>query len=198
MGMLKKIGIGIAVIFAIIFVLGIAGASFTYMQTIMDTQVPTTTPPTTTLITKSVDEMLPTRAEIPTEFTIGKIENATMATAGFESGGKLSTYKIGEIVGTIAEVIDIKYTAYKFSSTDNAKLYYDNKISEIKQTGGYREIDVYNCFAYKKDYGFQASFGVSICLKNNIVYSVHVTSANTFESVDDYLKDATNLLNRKI
>ncbi len=149
---------------------------------------------TTTLITKSLDDMLPVRSDIATEFTIGKIKDVNLTAAGFESGKKLSATKRENTMG----VIVVEYAIYKFSTIDYAKSYYDSIVDKTKETGGYKEISIYHCFAYRKDYGLQANFGESICQRNNIVYSAYITSQYTLESVDDHLRDATKLLGSKV
>lgn len=147
-----------------------------------------------TLITKSLNDILPVRSDIATEFTIGKTKDVNLTATGFESGKELSATKMENSVGFIV----VNYAVYKFSAIDYAKLYYNSIVDKTKETGGYSEISIYRCFAYRKDYGLQANLGTSICQKNNIVYSVQVTSKYSSESVDDRLRDATNLLGNKV
>jgi len=184
MGMKKKIVIGVAAIFAIIIVLGVIGSNSSN----------STTQNTGTLITESVDQMLPTRAEIPTEFTIDETKNLILNVSGFESGKMVSTSKLEGTTG----MIFVDYSVYKFSTAEDAKSYYDNKINEIKQEGGYTEIRISGCFTYKVDMGFEGESGESFCMKDNVVYSSYVTSSKTYRQIDSFMKDATNLLEGKV
>lgn len=175
-----------------ILLIGIIFLSGCTTQTLTTT---TTTQVTQTLITKSLAEMLPTRADIPTEFVIsGAGEDATLNAAGFESGGGISTNKLEGTGG----MIFVDYYVYKFSTSDYAKSYYDSRIDEIKQAGGYKEINIASCFAYKEDYGFYGENGESICLKNNVVYGADVDSSQTYKQIDSFMKDATNILTNKV
>jgi hypothetical protein len=148
---------------------------------------------TTIMITKSVIDMIPSRAEIPTVFTIDETKDVTTNATGFESGKLISTSKLEGSLG----MIWVDYSVYKFSTSDYAKTFYDSKINEIKQAGGYEEISISGCFAFKQDYGLN-KFGSSVCLKNNVVYMVDTTSSQTYKSIDTFLRDATTLLANKV
>jgi hypothetical protein len=188
MGKLKKIGIGIIAFFGILIVLGMIGSTVAPTGKALEIQQ------TQILITKSALEMLPVRAEIPTEFTIDETKDVMLNASGFESGKELSTSKLEGTTG----MIFIDYIVYKFSTASDATLWYSNRINEIKQVGGYKEIDIYGCFAYKEDFGFTGEVGEGICIKNNVIYIADVTSAQTYKQIDSFMKDATNTLGRKI
>ena len=158
-------------------------------QTITETGVETQS----TLITKTPDEILPTRAEISTEFTIDETKDVTLNATGFESGKELSTSKLEGTTG----MIFIDYIVYKFSTSSDAKSWYDNRTNEIKQLGGYKEIDISGCFAYKEDFGFEGEVGEGICIKNNVIYVADVTSAQTYKQIDSFMKDAISTLSKK-
>lgn len=146
------------------------------------------------LITKTPAEMLPTRAEIPTEFTTDPVKDVTLNASGFESGKELSTTKLEGSSG----LISVDYTIYKFSTADSAKSWYDKRVNEIKENGGYKEISIAGCFAWKADFGIDGEDGQSICLKNNIVYIVGGNAAQTLKQIDSFMKDGTSVLNKKI
>jgi hypothetical protein len=149
---------------------------------------------TTTTLTKSVIDMLPSRAEIPTVFTIDETKDVTTNATGFESGKLISTSKLEGSTG----MIWVDYSVYKFSTSGYARAFYDSRINEIKQGGGYEEISISGCFAFKEDYGFENKFGTSICLKNNVVYIVDATASRTYKGIDSFLKDATTILANKV
>jgi hypothetical protein len=153
-----------------------------------------TTEKSNELITKTPSEMLPIRTEIPTEFTMDNNKEVIINFSGFELGNTLSTSKLEGGVG----LISIDYTIYKFSRVEDAKSWYDKRINEIKEIGGYKEIDIPGCFAYKEDFGVQGEDGASICLKNNIVYIIGGNAAQTLKSIDGFMKDAVSLLREKI
>lgn len=154
------------------------------------------------LITKSTDEMLPTREDIPTEFVMDDIKDVELATSikGFESGKSLSASKL---VGTFAPgLIVVHFKVLKFLSVDDAKEYYGSKVSEIKNDGGYTELNIKtdnsDCFSWKQDYGYDARFVTSICQNNNIFYEVFVSASQTFENPDSYLKSMLPVIDAKI
>ncbi len=144
-------------------------------------------------ITKTPTEIIPTRAEIPTEFITGKTENLTLNVTGFESGIKLETTKIEG-----AGVILIDYSVYQFSTPTTAKAYNDEIVNRIKETGGYKEISISDCFAYKEDFGINGVVGESICLKKNIVYIIAGSSLETPKSIDTFMRDGTSTISKKI
>ena len=163
-----------------------------------ETQMTTTT---LQLITKSLSDMLPTRNDIPTEFTFDETEDVTIDVNGFESGKRLS---ISKIVGQVVSgIIYISFDAYRFSTIDDAEAYYNSIVNEVKSAGGYTELSVSvapasKCFAYKQDYGFQARFGISNCVKRNIVFTTLVTTTQTYEKIEGYTKDMTKLFDSRI
>lgn len=155
-----------------------------------------------TLITSDVSNMLPARAEIPTEFTTEDIKDITNETnknpliSGLDTVLWLQTYKIEGSYGTLS----VEYFVYKFSSSENANKYYDMSINDIIKYGGYTEIDLSRegCFGYKKDFGFEAKIGEGICIDRNVVFIVDFTSSNSFTNPDGFIKDGINLLDKKL
>jgi len=166
-----------------------------------EAQPTTTTPPKQELITISLSDMFPTRNDIPTEFTFDKTEDIIINAAGFESGKRLS---ISKIVGTVVMGgIFIDFDIYRFSTIDDAEAYYNSIVNEVKSAGGYSELSVSvapasKCFAYKEEYGFEAKFGISNCVKRNVVFITSVTASQTYERVDSYTKDMTKIFDGKI
>ncbi|MCK5476962.1 MAG: hypothetical protein KAI55_03505, partial [Candidatus Aenigmarchaeota archaeon] len=108
---------------------------------------------------------------------------------GFESGSTMMYFKEEGTMGLIA----LEFTAYKFDSKENAKIYYSNKINKVKEEGGYTELKNKlnsECFTYKIDRGMEASFGKNICIKENIVFQTDITTSYTFRRAETYLKYA--------
>ena len=154
-------------------------------------------------ITKSLQEMLPSRQNIPTEFTLDKPSNLTLSEIpdGFDSGIKSSATKIVGSMGTGVIVID--FQVIKFNTSEQAKSYYTTEIDKIKNDGGYSEVSISvpsraECFSFTQDYGYQAQFATSDCVKDNIAYEVLVTSAQSIESPKKYLKDMITSLDNAI
>ncbi len=149
------------------------------------------------LITSPVDNILPTRNEIPTEFVIDSPEDisASVSASNLEEAKIISTNKIEGSFGAIS----VSYSVYKFSTLESAQGYYNSVVNDIVQSGGYSEIKLSDsCFGYKEDYGFQAKAGSGICLEKNVVFSVDFSSANTFKNPDDFIKDGIKLLDKKV
>jgi len=152
-----------------------------------------------TLITTAPADMMPTRADISskksTEFTIdGGVQDATLAAAGFEGGKTMSTSKLEGSMG----LITVDYTVYKFDTAENAKAWYDSRIGEIQANGGYKEVSISGCFGWKEDFGMQGEDGSSICLTRNVVYVVGGNAAQTYVSIDSFMRDGTALMKTKV
>lgn len=161
-----------------------------------------TQPPTDTLITKSLDDMFPSRGEIPTEFTIDSLQDLDIkvipSSVGLESAKLMAISKLEGTYGLIGVNIDI----YKFSSIENAKLYYDTFVNGVKQEGGYTEINMpttkATCFGYELDYGIQAKFVTGVCRNKNIFFMVEGTSSNTLKSSESYMKDIVRNIDKRL
>jgi len=157
------------------------------------------------LITKSPDEMLPARSDIPTEFKTDKETDVTeilnvrdgsvISGLGFDSGKKLTVYKIGDIMGQfVTDAVEIRFYVYKFSSVEGAEAYYTNIVDYVKELGGYKEMTVpvspgTSCFTYIEDYGFTAKAGESICNRKNVVFKTSISATNTWDGIDSYFRD---------
>lgn len=156
--------------------------------------------PQSTLITTPVENMMPIREDIPTKFTMDTITEKNLTKIeGFETGRSLS---ITQIVGA-SGVITIDFNVYKFTSTDNSNTYYLNVTGNIKNEGGYEELNTKvsgsNCFSWKEDYGMMnGRFASIICQKENIIYEVYATTFQTLERPDNYMKDMITLFAKKI
>lgn len=90
---------------------------------------------TTTIIEKSLDELLPTREELPTEWVIGEKSKISSTAAGFLEGVELRIGK-REMLGGVGATIVI----YKFNTTINADEYYMDTIKQLRARGGYKEM----------------------------------------------------------
>ena len=151
------------------------------------------------IITKTVNEMLPVRADIPTEFKTGSVKNITINTDGFESGSKVSFTKLQGSHGGIF----VDFVVYKFLSIDSDSSYYESLVPDITEEGGYKELSLpyairAECFGYTQDFGFELKMGESICKKDNVIFKTLVSGANTFSSIDGYIKDMTRIVDEKV
>lgn len=150
---------------------------------------------------KSLVEILPKREDIPTEFRMGTPYNMTLRATpeGFDSAVRIDATKI---VGS-AGLIELDFNIIRFDSEENARKYYVDDTNRIKNEGGYTEIDIEvpskaECFSFTEDYGYDARFAISDCLKGNLAYQVVVTAAYTFEKPQKYIKDMITLLDNRI
>jgi len=155
-------------------------------------------------IKKSLNEMLPTRQDIPTEFRLDGITDVTYGDStsipeGFDSGVTTSAFKwLG-----MSSLIELDFRILKFESEDSARKKYNKRKDFMINDGGYTELDIKvpsgaECFSFLEDYGFDASFAISYCFKDNFEYEVSITAGNTFENPKKYLKDNIILLDNKI
>lgn len=143
-------------------------------------------------LTKSPKDLLPTREDVPTEFKTGSVRNITINATGFESGNIIDFHKLEGTYG----LIEVEFKIWKFSSVEDAKTFYSNKVNKIKEAGGYTKLKSNvkaECFAYKEEYGFVAKFGENFCIKENVIFSIYITTANTFERVDSYVNDMAKI-----
>jgi hypothetical protein len=163
------------------------------------------------LITKSLDKMLPTLSELPTEFSIGEkediLKNSSIlisrnAEEGFESGKKLYISKYKRDIYSVTDYVEVTFGIYKFNSSKYASTFQKIIVSEIKNEGGYEEVSISSnaeCFAWKQDYGYSTGkIGESICYNKNIVFWTSVSMVNTFEDPDSYIKDMTKIVDNKV
>ena len=157
--------------------------------------------PTTSTLQKSLVEMFPKREDIPTEFRTDTPHNITFQEypEGFIEAVRIKPTKI---VGT-SGLIEIDFNIIKFDSEQNARKYHTDFVDRIKKDGGYTEIDIdvpskAECFSFTEDYGYEARFATSNCLKGNLEYQVLVTSTYTLEKPQKYLKDMMILLDNRI
>lgn len=182
----------IAVIFVAATMLVITGFGLLELSetwTHEDTQV---------IITKPLNEMLPSRDDMTLEWSGGISNAVTLDASGFREGSEVSYHK--KLGSTHSQKKEYWYFTtfyvYKFSDANSAKVYYDNEVNKTKSEGGYNEVPISGVFAVIYDYGTTEE-GFSWGHKSNIVFSVYVYNNAVFE-VEDELTDFTNLLKDKI
>ena len=188
----------IVIIIILLFGIGFTGSqtsSSNLSTNSLNTQTTTSETTTQKLITKSLDEMLPTRNDISTEWSTGSTENLTLQEEGFIEGKQVSYYKVLSSISGAG--IDADFYVRRFSNSDTAKIFYDKIVNKIKSEGGYKEISITDCFAFTTDMGIEES-GESLCTKSNIVYGVYVYTDYIGESPNDDVRDFTNLLKNKV
>src|SRR5437879_1788589 len=133
----KKIGIGIGTAFAIFIIIGIASSATTNESSkvgerssanSISSTVTTTTDinnlDTTEIKTKPIQELLPTRDDIGTEWVITTATPFKNNATGFVDGlDQIFTLGSGYVSS------ELGVTIYKFDSSDNANKYYDNFVA---------------------------------------------------------------------
>jgi hypothetical protein len=147
-----------------------------------------------TKIEKSVNELLPTMKDIPTEWIINKNEPITINADGFSEGVKFS---IAKEEGLSAEVATI--SIYKFNTRENAEKYYNDIVTEVKEKRGYKEISTN---FQDKSYGtfiksLYEEISTIYLVKSNIYCEISVIGALTIHTEDD-AKWLTGIVLRKM
>jgi len=140
------------------------------------------------LITAPLDELLPSREDIPTQWRTGSSSNITIAEPGFIEGKTVNYNKIfsGD------SIMNLRFSVYRFSNVTSAEAYCNKEIEEIKSEGGYTEVIIPEVFAVVMDYGVvdeALSWGVI----SNIVFTVNVLNTYYLENPTDELITFTNL-----
>jgi len=151
-----------------------------------------------TLITKSTRDMLPTGEDIPTEFTMSEIGKEHPFYGNISRESHRISFDKNEGSSGYIEII---FTASKYNSTKNAQTVYNWEVDSIKDVRGYTELKSKvnaECFAYKIDEGFTAQFAENICIKENVVFSTYVTTADTFRTPDQYLNDMALIFEKRM
>jgi len=90
------------------------------------------------LITAPLDELLPSREDIPSEWWTGSSSSKTLNEPGFVEGKMVSYYKE---FGEWSEM-DVEFCVYRFSDANSAKTYCDKKVNNLKSEGGYTEVAI--------------------------------------------------------
>ena len=150
--------------------------------------------PTSVLITKYTEDMLPTGENIPTEFTMGQIGNKS------KDNVESSDIFFSKWIGSSGEV-EIGFNAYKYDSVENARIAYDEAVKRIKDRRGYTELKSEvnaECFAYKIDEGFDDKSGENICMKKNVMFTTYVTLWDTYEKPEKYVNDMAQIFEKRI
>lgn len=150
------------------------------------------------LVTKNPGDILPTRAEIDTEFTIDynndNVNNRYLDTIGFVQGQSMPTSKLEGSMG----IISVGYSVLKFNSRGNASAWYEQEVNKIKSVGGYKEVTISECFAYKESYGISLRTLTALCLDRNIVFEVSGEASGTLRSSDSFVKEGVSIVKRRI
>jgi ribosomal protein L37E len=147
-----------------------------------------------TKIEKSVNELLPTMKDIPTEWIINENEPITINADGFSEGVKFSIAK-REILSAKVATISI----YKFNTRENAEKYYNDIVTEVKEKRGYKEISTN---FQDKSYGtfIESLYGeisTIYLVKSNIYCEISVIGGPYGKTKDD-AKWLTGIVLRKM
>jgi len=212
MKLLKLIGIS----FLVLFVLGFIGVLLMPMDYESEGEVKITGKATEIgsspkessseepqLIDKSAEDMLPDPDQFPTEYKMRKIKTIKENVSGFIEGKSLFVYKYKVSAGYPYDFVGITFSVYKFSDTDSAKAFYNNKVEKVKERRGYTKVNIPGlhgkCFSWKESQYSTDDLGVSNCYYKNVYYEIQVSIGNAIlETANNYLEDATRLLDRKI
>jgi hypothetical protein len=141
------------------------------------------------LITAPLDDLLPSRDDIPTQWYTGESSNETLAETGFVEGRRVGYYKL---LGYDSVIVSDLYV-YRFSDVANASTYCNKEIDKTKSEGGYSEVAIADVFAAIFDYG-TFKIGVSWGAKSNIVFKVRIYDDYILEDPVGALLNFTNLM----
>ncbi len=171
MGKLKKIGIAIGSLVAAFFVLGIITIAINYdgfssgvEQKLADEPI---------IVTKNAEDLLPTRDDVG---TIWKFSNTGLRFSEYSEWEGLveiigKKYDAG---GGLFDVQNVVVNIFKFDTPENSKQRLDQKIIQLREKGGYEEVNVNaydaNCYGLEKEWG---AYGLEEniqyrCVKGNI------------------------------
>ena len=123
--------------------------------------------------TSDLDELLPSRDDIPDQFREVEYKDETLNDNDFLEG-RSNTYS------RLLEnhvIISLQFKIYKFSDSESANSYFNKIVNEIKSNGGYREsdyteIEIPSAFAIIEE--SRAEIGNSWTVANNIVMNLEV------------------------
>jgi hypothetical protein len=150
------------------------------------------------LISKPLDDLLPSRDDMADEWLIGSSSDVTLNVSGLTEGSIVSYYKqIGSTHSQKKEYLYFTtFFVYRFSDADSASMCFDKEVNKIKSDGSYKEVAISGVFAVIYDYGTTEE-GLSWGHKSNIVFSVYVYNNAVFEAEGELIV-FTNLLKSKI
>lgn len=175
-------------IFVVSVLLGIIGFG---LSRLLRTQTPEETGE---LITRPLDDLLPSRDDVATEWLGGDSSGVTSDANGFLEGR--STYYHKRIGSTHSGGRDYFYFTtlfvYRFSDVLSAEAYFDSEVNRMISEGGYQDVAIPDVFAATYDYG-TADEGFSWGHRQNLVFGVYVYNNAVFEA-DKELIEFTNLL----
>lgn len=141
------------------------------------------------LITAPLDDLFPSRNDVPTQWSTGEISNETLNETGFVEGRKERYF---ELLGYDSMIILTLYV-YRFSDAANASAYCNREINKIKSQGGYSEVAITDVFAAIFNYG-TFKMAVSWGVRSNIVFKVDIYDDYILEDPMGALLNFTNLM----
>jgi len=140
------------------------------------------------LITAPLDELLPSREDIPSEWEMGGFSNVTLEEPGFVEGKTVWYFK--DFGGSSA--MDLDFYVYRFSDGNSAKTYHDKEVDEIESEGGYTEVIILDAFAVVYDWGVGEQ-AVSWGVESNVAFKVEIWNNYEPEDPTDELIAFTDL-----
>ena len=162
------------------------------------------------VITHSLEDMLPSPSELPTEYSIGEKIDITKeslviasrnAQEGFDSGKTLFISKYKTTGYSVTDYIEVTFGVYKFDNSDYASNFQNKIVESIKSEGGYTELSSLSnveCFASKTDFGYGGKSAGNICHRKNIIFWTDISMSNTFKQPDNYLEEMNAILEKNI
>ena len=134
-----------------------------------------------------LDELLPSREDIPDEFRNVNYKNEILNEDGFLEGRSNSYDRPFENY----VIMSLRFRVYKFSNSESANNYFNKKVAEIILEGSYTEVETLSAFAVIIENGFE--IGTSWNVINDLVFNVEVYNDWTTENTEEMLVTYTLL-----
>jgi hypothetical protein len=116
-----------------------------------------------------LDELLPSREDIPGQFRNVNYKNEILNENGFLEGRSNSYDRTFD--GYV--ILSLRFKVYKFTNSQTATAYLNKKINEIEQQDNYLEVEIPSAFAFIDEDGL-AETGNSWSVHDNLVFNVEV------------------------
>ena len=205
MGIIKKIGIGFGVIVVLFFVMGLAvvlsfddGGASSPPVMLSESKELNKQADHITYPILDVREYILDRSDIGTKWVIGETSGLEPLNAdGFEDG--VSSKYFQHPTSEFGSGDVVKVSIYRFDSDENARKKYDERISELYETGGFKEVKnlprkADGCYGTDKDVQYSKQVVIR-CVMNNLYFVVSGTG-NIFETKYDAKDFAQSLIDK--
>ncbi|TRZ47975.1 MAG: hypothetical protein D4S01_11245 [Dehalococcoidia bacterium] len=142
--------------------------------------------------TSALDELLPSREDIPDQFRTVEYQDETLDEDDFIEGRSVTYSRSFES----QVILSLQFTVYEFEDSESAKAYIDKIVDEIVTNDGYREqlgyteVEIPSAFAIIEE--DRAETGNSWSAANDIVMNLEVYN-NWDEDTEELLTTYTQL-----